>query len=227
MKLIFLNAWNGKIKGPISDYISERAPTTDIFCFQEAPDEMITICEPLLADFEPYQVRKFISEYEDFSQLTYVRKNIKVDHSGSVMAREKNCGLGLFVQFELEGKQWFVCNVHGIAHPGDKLDNPARIAQSKSLISQFTGKQRVIIGGDFNLYPETESVGIFKKHGYRDLIEECDIKNTRNRLVWEMYPENKQYFSDYVFMTPAVRLEHFGVVENEISDHLPLELTCS
>ena len=81
-----------------------------------------------------------------------------------------------------------------------------------------------MIGGDFNLAPETKSIAMLTENGYRDLIKDFKIRTTRNRLAWEMYPESKQYFSDYVFASPEVKVKEFTVPENEISDHLPLIL---
>jgi endonuclease/exonuclease/phosphatase family metal-dependent hydrolase len=79
-----------------------------------------------------------------------------------------------------------------------------------------------IIGGDLNLMPDTESVRMFAANGYRDLIAEFKIPTTRNRLVWDKFPDSKQYYSDYVFVSPEVKVREFSVPNNEISDHLPL-----
>ena len=83
----------------------------------------------------------------------------------------------------------------------------------------------IVIGGDFNLEIDTESLLTFEKNGYQNLIKEYNIPTTRNRLVWEKYPENRQYFSDYVFVTEDVKVVDFSVEEVEISDHLPMVLT--
>jgi endonuclease/exonuclease/phosphatase family metal-dependent hydrolase len=81
-----------------------------------------------------------------------------------------------------------------------------------------------IIGGDFNLLPETKSAQMFEENDYRSLIKEFRIRTTRNRLAWELYPNDKQYYADYVFVSPGVNVKEFSVPENEISDHLALIL---
>jgi endonuclease/exonuclease/phosphatase family metal-dependent hydrolase len=68
---------------------------------------------------------------------------------------------------------------------------------------------------------------MFEENGYRDLIKEYKISTTRNRLAWEMYPDNKQLFSDYVFLSPGITINNFSVPDNEISDHLPMILEVS
>jgi len=82
-----------------------------------------------------------------------------------------------------------------------------------------------VIGGDFNLMPDTESVGLFEKSGYKNLIKDFDIKTTRSSLNSGKYPEGDiQYFADYAFVSPEVKVKDFKVPQVEISDHLPLIL---
>jgi endonuclease/exonuclease/phosphatase family metal-dependent hydrolase len=225
MKIIYLNAWNGRVRDEITEYIKAQIPTTDIFCFQEAYDDMKSLCTELLQGYAPYMVRKTLDEINDFSQVTYVRKGIPVTGSGSILMDEADCGLGLYVEVGLEEERVSICNFHGISRPVDKLDSSKRLLQSETLIRLFDSKGYVVIGGDFNLFPETKSIGMFEEKGYVDLIKKFDIKNTRNHFVWDRYPDTKQYYSDYVFMSPSVMLQSFTVPENEISDHLPLEVT--
>lgn len=79
-----------------------------------------------------------------------------------------------------------------------------------------------IVGGDFNLFPETKSIKMWEEIGYRNLIKEYGIKTTRNEYAWRNYPNNKHYFSDYVFVDPSVKVTNFDVPEMTISDHLPM-----
>jgi endonuclease/exonuclease/phosphatase family metal-dependent hydrolase len=130
----------------------------------------------------------------------------------------------LYIEAQQGDQSVFICNFHGMSRPVNKLDDPNRLLQSKALINFFKDKGRVVIGGDFNIFPETESIAMFEEGGYRDLIKEFDIKTTRNQVAWDMYPDNKQYYSDYVFISPLIELRKFTVPENKISDHLPLEI---
>ena len=78
------------------------------------------------------------------------------------------------------------------------------------------------------LEANTKSVSLFKDNGcYIDLIKRYKILTTRNRLIWDEYPDNKQYFSDYVFVGPTVQVTEFLVPDIEISDHLPIILKFS
>jgi endonuclease/exonuclease/phosphatase family metal-dependent hydrolase len=225
MKIIFLNVWNGKVRNEISEFIKEQSLDTDIFCFQEVYGEMKILCKNLLSEYKEISAYKFVVEDDDFPQATYIRKNIDISSSQAIFERETNCGLGIYVQIKSGNKNVHVCNFHGLSKPGNKLDNPDRLKQSQGLIKFFENKAGLrIIGGDFNLLPQTKSVRMFNENGYRDLIDEYRIKTTRNRFVWEMYPDNKLYYSDYVFVDKNYNIKNFLVPNNEISDHLPLIL---
>ncbi|HUB93804.1 MAG TPA: endonuclease/exonuclease/phosphatase family protein [Verrucomicrobiae bacterium] len=224
MKIIFLNAWNAKVRDDITVYINAQIPTTDVFCFQEAYDDMKALCAELLSEYEAYTDYKFVTEDDDFPQATYVRKHIPVRSSGSILKDQPNCGLGLYVEVEQDSQSTFICNFHGMSRPVDKRDEPNRLTQSKTLIDFFKSEDRVVIGGDFNLFPDTNSIRRFDEGGYRDLIKEFDIKTTRNQISWDMYPNSNQYFADYVFVSPSISLRKFIVPDNQISDHLPLEV---
>jgi endonuclease/exonuclease/phosphatase family metal-dependent hydrolase len=103
------------------------------------------------------------------------------------------------------------------------MDTVERVRFSSDIIDFFKDKNApVVIGGDFNLEPPTKSVGVFKEAGYRDLIDEHDIKTTRNHFAWDLYPGNELYYSDYVFVNDKLKVKNFEVVDNEVSDHLPL-----
>lgn len=129
---------------------------------------------------------------------------------------------------EYGGKNVCVVNYHGVAQPGHKQDTPARLEHSKklALIWDSLGEAGKILCGDFNMYPEIESIKILEQKG-RNLIKEFKIQNTRNEISWEKYPNNKQTFADYVFISSELKVNSFQVPYNHVSDHLPLILEFS
>jgi endonuclease/exonuclease/phosphatase family metal-dependent hydrolase len=162
-------------------------------------------------------------------QVAFIRKNIKVLSSEKLDIYKNSIndtGFALYVSFMYEDKTINLLNVHGKALPGDKNDIPERIKQSQKIIDFMNGKQGVkIIGGDFNLNPDTKSVKMFEKAGYRNLIKDYKIENTRNKISWKNYKTApgfvKQHFADYCFVSPEVKVKSFEVPYMEISDHLP------
>ena len=225
MKVIFLNTLNGKIREGIAAFIKQQAPDTDVFCFQEVYEEMRTLLGELLPNYRMIKGYKKVAEDDDFPQATYVRSELELPASELVLENQPGTGLAIYTQINAQNTTINLCNLHGTARPGNKLDTPQRINQSQELLDFFKGKKGMkVIGGDFNLLPETKSAQMFEENGYRSLIKDFRIPTTRNRLIWELYPEYKQYFSDYVFVSPEVNVREFSVPTNEISDHLPLVL---
>ncbi len=127
-----------------------------------------------------------------------------------------------------EDKEIVIVNVHGLAFPSDKLDNPGRIAQSQKILDFLRGENgRKILCGDFNLLPETKSIAMIEEAGMINLIKKFNIERTRSRLSqWSNHPKF-QKFADYVFISPDVSVISFSVPDVAVSDHLPLVLEFS
>lgn len=225
MKLVFLNVWDGLRRDELMEFIKDQVKDTDIFCFQEATDEMKHHFRDVLFGYKEISDYKFISDHDNFHQSIFIKDSITIMSSGSLISIGMDRGLAIYAKLKIGQDIMYVCNVHGIARPGNKLDNPGRIQQSSGIIEFFKDKQEpIVIGGDFNLNPETNSVKMFEEHGYTDLIKQFDIKTTRNHFAWDKYPNNKMYYSDFVFINNKVTCESFQVPNNEVSDHLPLIL---
>lgn len=226
MKIIFLNAWQGQIS-QIKDFILENIPTTDVFCFQEAGyfNTDIFCREYLSSQYQLFTDQKPLTQKDIMVQATFVKKNFSVLNTDTIGKNDDHVGLGLFTQIKDRDSNFFnICNVHGYPWPGDKQDNPDRINQSTLIIDFFkelSGPK--IIGGDFNLDFDIKSTQIFEENGYKSLIKDFKIDNTRNRLSWEKY-DNKQHFADHLFITKDIEVKNFTVPYSEISDHLPLIL---
>ncbi len=169
---------------------------------------------------------KSAGKNDDFPQATYVRAGLTVRSSRLLLEGVLHAGVALYTEVVSSSGVYHLCNVHGVAQPGAKRDTPGRITQSRVIIDHLRDlKGKKIIGGDFNLLPDTKSIRIFEESGYADLIAQHGITTTRNRLAWDLYPsEDRQYHSDYVFTGSGVGIRNFVVPENEVSDHLPLIL---
>jgi len=225
MKIIFLNVWNAKMEKEISAFLKEQAADTDLFCFQEVGGRARKLFEKILPDHRLAAAARKLADLRDgFAQATYAAKSLETGDPEVIFGqRRPRCGLALCTPVRYAGGSLDAVNLHGLAQPGAKLDDPDRLRQSRGLVD-FLAKRPgpKIIGGDFNLMPETESLRMFAANGYRDLIADFKIATTRNRLAWDKYPGSKQYFSDYVFVSPEFRARSFMVPDVEISDHLPL-----
>jgi hypothetical protein len=231
MKILFLNCWYGQTEEIFFDFIKEHSFNTDIFCFQEIPPELNQKLKKLLSS---HQAIYNSDETTHFGfkngDAIFVLSNLPVLASGKkeFFDRDPNeIGYLQYSRIKIGNTKLLLGNVHGLAHPGTKLDNPKRLIQSRGIIDFFKKENGLkIIGGDFNLLPETKSIGMIEKAGYRNLIKEYKIKSTRNNLSWKNLKEDqeKQYFADYVFVSKDIKVTSFSVPHNEVSDHLPLIL---
>jgi len=124
-------------------------------------------------------------------------------------------------------KALWILNIHGYyAGAGvGKHDTEKRILQSQGIVDFIkTLSGDIILGGDFNLNPDTESIVMIEKAGLRNLITEFKIKSTRTLH----YPEEKRVqwpHADYVFVSKNVQVKSFSVDTNSlVSDHAPMFL---
>lgn len=126
-----------------------------------------------------------------------------------------------------------IVGLHGNSEPAHKLDTPKRLQQSQKIIDFLSTRPgEKIVMGDFNLFPDTESVKLFETAGFRNLIKDYRITNTRGTLMRKLFPEYEkgkygfQDFADYTFITPGINVKSFEVPDLPISDHLPMILEC-
>jgi endonuclease/exonuclease/phosphatase (EEP) superfamily protein YafD len=234
MRIIFLNSWFGKTGKPFFDYIKKESSTTDIFCFMEVSPELYSKLSSTLNDFNGlYKEGLRLKSPEIMcGQAIFARKGIMIEKSGKVFIYcQSNIDVGflLFSKIGIGEKKFWIGNVHGKTFPGNKFDTPIRMKQSQKIIDFFEDKNEPkIIGGDFNLELDTKSLKMFEEAGYSNLVKDFDIKTTRNEFAWKQFRNTpgfvQQYYADYVFTSPEVKVKSFEVPYMEISDHLPLIL---
>ncbi|MBI4084959.1 MAG: endonuclease/exonuclease/phosphatase family protein [Candidatus Liptonbacteria bacterium] len=170
----------------------------------------------------------------EMGQAEFVRKNIPIASSGEIQIfspeNGSSAGKGAFLprnfgyfRISLGNKILTVINIHGFTFRNDKkLDRPERLEQSR-LIKEFALKENnpVIICGDFNILPHTESVKAFEGP-FIDLIKKYGISTTRSKISPWYGTSGELKFSDYAFVSPEINVSNFQVPDVGISDHLPL-----
>jgi len=124
-------------------------------------------------------------------------------------------------------KNLWIINIHGY-YAGNgfgKYDTQERITQSQGIVDFIkTLSGDIILGGDFNLNPDTESIAMIEKADLRNLITEFKIPSTRTAH----YPEEKRAkwpHADYVFVSRNIDVISFSVdINSPVSDHAPMYL---
>lgn len=180
----------------------------------------------LMPNHEPFFRPHFLDNY---GLMMLVKKDIKISEEGEVYVY-KHKGyvpegdLGnharniQYVTLEHEGKPLTVINFHGIWNGKGKGDSDDRIQQTKNIL-EFSQRlpNEIILCGDFNLLPNTESIQLFEYAGFRNLVKETGVASTRTK-----YYEKPEKFADYIFTSKNIDVKDFKVLPDEVSDHAPL-----
>lgn len=134
---------------------------------------------------------------------------------------EKQSKLVQAVDLELPwGKKIRVINYHGI-WSREKIGNRLTLAACQKIARLAKEVDfPVIITGDFNLFPDTKSMKVFKD--FRSLVDEQNIKTTRPNSNELSHLERNVV--DYILVSTGIRVNSFEVPDIDISDHLPLIL---
>jgi exonuclease III len=131
----------------------------------------------------------------------------------------------LVSEIEKEGILLNIANYHGQSAPPEKLDTAERIKHSQKILEVLKKCQgEIILCGDFNLMPETESVKVIENSGFRNLIREFNVKGTRGSLNPYVGTPKEQRFADYTFVSSGLKVKSFSVPDAKVSDHCPMIL---
>lgn len=250
MKLITLNAWGGKLHAPLLEFFKKQSGSVDVFCLQEifssetettfSSSAKMNLLQDLGAALPGYRcffARKshgydytgYIGKLVDFGNAIFIKDAIPVlGHQEMFEAvvhpdhdwRKTAVGQAQLLTIEHAGQPLAICNFHGVWINGtNKRDVPERLEQSRQVRAALDGlAHEKILCGDFNLIPDGESIRILEQ-GMCNLISEYGITSTRSSLY------DKEFkFADYILVSPGLEVLKFGVMPEEVSDHLALEL---
>ena len=247
MQVISLNILGGAIYEPLKDFIIKQAPGTDFFCFQEvyssAKPEIHKsgLRTNILADLQQW-LPEFDAHFEILEDnfprpditsgmVIFARKGIPIKSTGKVFIHDAKTSNvdeseppGYIHYVRLDSA--CLAHFHGLVFPGSKVDTPERLDQSRQINKFLAGEAgQKILCGDFNLDRDTESVALIEQAGMRNLVKEFHVMTTRSEINYARFPaHDRQYFADYVFVSPDVKVEEFEFPIVNVSDHLPLRL---
>ncbi len=239
MKLICLNIWGGHVKEPLLNFISEHQ-NIDFFCLQEVyhnAQEKISTDDNIVALEIFSEIQALLTNHQGFFRPTvnnvygigmFIHKDINIVCEGEVIIHENNDYIGRgpthsrnlqWIECKSNNQIYTILNVHGLWNGMGKNDSSARVAQSEK-IKGFMNSINTpkILCGDFNLKPDTESIRIMA-NGMQNLISEYNITSTRSKLY-----QKEEQFADYIFTSSDVAVKEFNILQDIVSDHLPLLL---
>jgi endonuclease/exonuclease/phosphatase family metal-dependent hydrolase len=249
MKIISLNTWGGRAgtQGLLSFF--ERNEDADVFCLQEiwsAPYEHLEgvkaggleISHEDIMVYGKQEISKLLSSHayyfapqhqENYGLMTLIKEEYPVAEFGEVFVHKHKGFVPIgdvgrharnvqFVETVHNGKKLNILNFHGLWNGEGKRDSEDRILQSENIAGFLkTLSGDIVFCGDFNLLPDTQSIKIIEDAGMRNLVKEYEVTSTRSSFYSK--PEK---FADYVFVSSGIEVAGFAVMQDQVSDHLPL-----
>jgi endonuclease/exonuclease/phosphatase family metal-dependent hydrolase len=117
-----------------------------------------------------------------------------------------------------DGKSFHIINHHGYHIPGHKRGNDFTLKACQQIVDYATQLDGpVIITGDFNLEPDSESIELINDR-FRNLTKEYSLQTTRTDLT------HKSEACDYIFVNGLVDVKDFYASDIVASDHQGLVL---
>lgn len=155
---------------------------------------------------------------EHYNQFYY--NDYKYEYDATYFREKDWCRSIQNTILEVNSKELQIINVHGIWNK-DKIGDERTIKQSEFILSKIRDDIPVIVVGDFNLLPNTESIKMLNNK-LTNLIDKYSIKSTRPNFDDGLDTGN--IVCDYIFVNDKVKVNDFKVINTDISDHLPLLL---
>ncbi len=240
MKIISLNVWGGRQHESLLAFFKEHQ-NVDVFCLQEVYHEAegkdtiwkganfntLRDLQNVLPDHEVF----YHPHLEDWWGLAmFVKKGIPVKEVGEEFVhlyKRHNLDIEVYghtaknlqyLKTSENGKELTILNFHGLWNGKGKTDSSERLDQSRKIVEHLSSiNHDVVLCGDFNLLPETESIQIIQNSGLRNLIAEYGVTSTRTELY-----SKPDKFADYAFVSQGLSVKEFTVLPDIVSDHSPL-----
>jgi endonuclease/exonuclease/phosphatase family metal-dependent hydrolase len=234
-----INAWPNRVE-MVSGLLKYHEP--DIFGFQEALIGQIEDIQNTMPGYEWFGVgRDDGKKGGEFSPIFFNKKKFILIESGTFWLSETpekpskswDAALPRIVTWgkfksKVTGKQFLYFNTH-FDHKGNEArKNSAFVIRDK--IKEISGNQGlpVILTGDFNLYPESEPIGLIKTFmkDSREITETSPYgpEGTFNSFDWNAPMERR---IDYIFTQGGIKVLKYAVLTDSKnqrwpSDHLPV-----
>ncbi len=240
MKLLQLNAWSCKLSPEIIRLFNVEKP--DIACLQEVVsaelhgnilntiDQVLdvypfadTYNTPLVEFSFMHHCAKrgnliasqfpFVQTSEAWTHGSYIEDFDYIDSGGYNAARNI-----AYAKVDSPQGPVHVLTLHGYHISEHKMGNEETLRACRELVELTeTLSGPIVISGDFNLAPESESIR-YVSQKFRNLSTEYELSTTRNHFT------TKTEVCDYIFVNDAVKVNDFYVSEIIASDHGALVL---
>jgi len=122
-------------------------------------------------------------------------------------------------EIAIEGTTYTICNLHGIWGL-DGGDSPERLEMSRRIVDLVKGKKKLILSGDFNLKPDTQTIRNIDNHLINVYGGELTTSFNLAHKNLEKYPGYATAVVDMVFASSDIVVLEKKVASDDVSDHL-------
>lgn len=242
VKVVQLNIWRGTLLDNALAFLREEDP--DIILLQEvysSPDENLP-SEKRLYEYLNEELPDYYATYgvafTDITEVGNIQSGNAIFSKFEITDSENTFFDEPYREFNEQAQTDFSHNpqtilravlnadgvtlnafsVHGIWGT-DGEDNPRRKEMGDIIISEIKDKENVIMGGDFNLLPHTETVKNIEKH------VDSVFKESLARTFNMKYKTDGGYATaavDMIFVSQGIKVLDKKCLDIQVSDHLPL-----
>lgn len=248
IKVICLNTWlGGLLMDGVLEFISQERP--DVLILQEAyagteenlKPEMRTMqtlqsefkylysaFSPTFldttAEFKVQQGNAIISDFPIvtsntiFYDVPYKQLTNYLDHPEDFPNTPRNLQ---HVVLNVDNKMVNIFNTQGIWGT-DGLDNDRRLKMGATIANEVAGKDRVILAGDFNVFPNTQTIA--KIEDKLTNIFKDELKTSFNLRIKDPNGFGNSVV-DMIFVSKDITVVEKKCPDIDVSDHLPLIAT--
>ena len=245
IKVVTINIWRGKFFENIIEFVKKEDP--DLIFFQEVYDghgDNLSVGYRFFSEF-----KSRFPEYNGFLGAGFkdITNNENADAGSAIFSKHRivsSTNTFLFgsyrvfrqraqTDFSKDPVPFVYANIdplgteinafcaHGI-WGFDGKDSTPRLKMVDDMIKLFEGKKNVILAGDFNMGPDTESIHKIEKHL-------TSVFGTSLKTTFNMKHKDKPGFAisavDMMFVSPNIKIIDKKCPDVDVSDHLPLLAT--
>jgi len=240
VKIIQLNIWQGKLGQQIIDFLRDEQP--DFVCMQEVNDLKGRASYKFFATLDEIKAGSGFSD--SFMSPTYSSRYMEreLEYGNAILSKwplaasetiftrgeymrhfditkdDDNIRNLQHVTVEVGGKDLNILNHHGYHIHGSKAGDRESL-KAMQHIAEVVGALSgpVILCGDFNLAPGSESLTIINEK-LTNLSVKHGLKGTLNQF------NSIDEVCDYIFVNDQVKVQRFEMSEALVSDHKALIL---
>jgi endonuclease/exonuclease/phosphatase family metal-dependent hydrolase len=239
VKLVQSNIWCGKLKYQLIDFMAAEQP--DIVCMQEVND-LPGPPGPLFASLKELQAAGKFTASHMAPTCSYKYMNRKLHHGNAILSKlpiissdilfthgaykddydrvtdDNNARNLEHVVLEAASGRLHVLNYHGYHDKASKDGSPLTLEHARKIVDYIKPLEGpVILTGDFNLVPQTESIAVIDDL-LTNLSTKYRLENTYTHLSIH------KAVCDYIFVNDLVKVKNFYAADVLISDHKALIL---